>query len=257
MRSSAATCIAARRFPELAGKYLFADNVSNKVWYLDESTHTATTPASKVLLATMAKGPGPNSGSDYTGISSWGYDASGELYLCQLSSTAGQIYKLQRGGAAPGTPLPATLSATGILSSTAALTPSTKLIPYALNQPFWSDGAAKTRWAVVPNTANIGFTATGEWAWPEGSVLVKHFELPTDDTNPAVHKRLETRLIVKTATRVYGASYKWRADNRRCRSHGWGTDGKRARGHHPGGHADERGYRRAGRRARPRARAMW
>ena len=71
----------------------------------------------------------------------------------------------------------------------------------------------KSRWAVVPNTANIGFTATGEWAWPEGSVLVKHFELPVDDTNPAVRKRLETRLLVNNAAGVYGATYKWRANN--------------------------------------------
>jgi regulation of enolase protein 1 (concanavalin A-like superfamily)/glucose/arabinose dehydrogenase len=200
-------------FPELVGKYIFADNGSNRIWYLDESTHTATTPAGKVLLAIMPKGAGPNSGNDYTGISSFGLDANNELFLCQLSSVGGRIYKLQRGGPPQGAPLPTTLSATGVFSNTATLTPSAKLIPYALNHPFWSDGAVKTRWAVVPSSANIGFAATGEWTWPEGSVLVKHFELPVDDTNPALRKRLETRLLVKNATGVYGATYKWRADN--------------------------------------------
>lgn len=53
-------------FPELVGKYLFADNSNQRIWYMDESTHTATTPASKVLIATMPRGPGSNSGSDYT-----------------------------------------------------------------------------------------------------------------------------------------------------------------------------------------------
>ena len=94
------------------------------------------------------------------------------------------------------------------------MTPSAKVIPYALNQPFWSDGAIKSRWAAVPNTANVGFSATGEWTWPEGTVLVKHFDLATDETNAAVKKRLETRLLVKMASgAVYGATYKWRADN--------------------------------------------
>ncbi|MEO5713721.1 MAG: Ig-like domain-containing protein [Luteolibacter sp.] len=200
-------------FPELVGKYIFGDNVTNRVWVLDESTHTATTAASKVLIATMPKGPGPNSGTDYRGLSSFGVDANGEIYMCQLSSTAGQIYKLQR-GATPSTSLPATLADTGVFSDLATLTPSDKLIPYALNQPFWSDGAVKTRWATVPTGTTIGFNPTGEWAWPAGSVLVKHFELPTDDNNPTVHKRLETRLLVKMADgNVYGASYKWRADN--------------------------------------------
>ncbi|MES2439015.1 MAG: Ig-like domain-containing protein [Verrucomicrobiota bacterium] len=201
-------------FPELVGKYVFGDNTANKIWLLDESTHTPTTMAKKILIATLPFGPGPNSGSNYTGLSSFGLDAAGELYMCQMSSTAGKIYKLARGGPAPGTPLPSTLSQTGVFSNMAALTPSAKLIPYALNQPFWSDGAVKSRWATVPDGTTVGFNATGEWNWPEGSVLVKHFELPVDDNNPSVRKRLETRLLVKTAAGpVYGATYKWRADN--------------------------------------------
>ncbi len=211
-------------FPELAGKYLFCDNVTQRIWYMDESTLTSTTPASKVLLTTIPRGPGTNSGSDYLGPSSWGHDANNELYICQLGTGAsgvpndgGQIYKLQRGGPAP-TALPPTLFDTHVFEDDlTTLTPSAKLIPYALNQPFWSDGAVKTRWATVPTSptlTTIGFNATGEWTWPAGSVLVKHFELPVDDTNPAVRKRLETRLLVKMANgEVYGASYKWRADN--------------------------------------------
>ncbi|MES2920311.1 MAG: Ig-like domain-containing protein [Verrucomicrobiota bacterium] len=206
-------------FPELVGKYLFADNISRRVWYMDESTHTATTPATRVLMTTMVRGPGSNSGSDYLGISSWGRDANNELYLCQMgtgtaaANDGGQIYKLQRGGPAP-TVLPATLSQTGVFSNLANLTPSSKLIPYSLNAPFWSDGAVKSRWASIPNGTNIGFTATGDWLFPGGSVLVKHFELPSDDINPAIHKRLETRLLVKMASGgSYGATYKWRDDN--------------------------------------------
>ncbi|MES2440045.1 MAG: Ig-like domain-containing protein [Verrucomicrobiota bacterium] len=206
-------------FPELAGKYLFADNSNRRIWYMDESAHTATTPATKVLMATVPRGPGPNSGSDYLGISSWGHDANNELYLCQLgtgttaANDGGQIYKLQRGGA-PSTPLPATLSQTGAFSDLPNLVPSSKLIPYSLNAPFWSDGAVKSRWAVIPNSTTVGFAATGDWEFPGGSVLVKHFELPVDDTNPAVRKRLETRLLVKMANGgSYGATYKWRPDN--------------------------------------------
>ncbi len=201
-------------FPELVGKYIFGDNGSNRIWALDESTLTATTPASKVLLTTLPKGSGPNSGNDYTGLGSFGIDAQGELYLCQLSSTAGRIYKLARGGPAPTTPLPTLLSQTGVFSNLPALTPSAKLLPYNLNAPFWSDSALKSRWATIPNGTTVGFTPTGEWSFPTGSVMVKHFDLPTDDTNPAVRKRLETRLLVKMASgAVYGATYKWRADN--------------------------------------------
>jgi glucose/arabinose dehydrogenase/mono/diheme cytochrome c family protein/regulation of enolase protein 1 (concanavalin A-like superfamily) len=196
-------------FPELFGKYIFGDNMSGTVWYLDESV----TPAAKVALATLPDGPGPNSGNDYRGLGSFGIDANNELYICRLSSTEGRVYKLRRGGPAPGTPLPATLGATGLFSDLAALTPDGRLIPYQLNAPFWSDGALKSRFAVIPNDSTVGFRPDGDWSFPGGSVLVKHFDLPVSDIDPAITRRLETRVIVKQDDgEVYGATYKWRAD---------------------------------------------
>lgn len=197
------------RFPELIGKYIFGDNMSGRVWYLDESVN----PAKKVLLATLPDGPGPNSGNDYRGLGSFGVDAYGEMYLCQLSSVEGRIYKLKRGSAPPGTPLPATLSATGFFSDTAALVPSNRLLPYQINAPFWSDHAVKSRFAAIPNGTTVGFTPQGDWDFPTGSVLVKHFDLPVSDLDPSVRRRLETRFIVKKSDgSIYGATYKWRAD---------------------------------------------
>jgi glucose/arabinose dehydrogenase/mono/diheme cytochrome c family protein len=196
-------------FPELAGKYLFCDNVSGKVWAMNEGT----TPATKSLLTIVGIGAGPNTGYSYVGISSWGVDAAGEVYLCRLSSTEGKILKLQRGGSAPTSPLPTTLSGTGLFSNVPALTPSAKLIPYSLNAPFWSDKALKSRWMAVPSGKTVGFAPTGEWSFPEGTVAVKHFAYGVDDTNPAIKRPLETRVLVQMAAGgVYGATYKWRAD---------------------------------------------
>lgn len=117
--------------------------------------------------------------------------------------------------------LPTTLSATGAFSALASLTPATGMIPYGVNSPLWSDNAQKQRWLGIPNNGSpytadqqIGFTTTGEWTFPNGSVFVKHFDLPVDDTNPSVTKRLETRLLVRGSDGgVYGVTYKWRADN--------------------------------------------
>src|SRR5665213_2955302 len=195
---------------DLGGKYIFGDNVMRIVWAMDETT----TPFQKNLLCVMPKGDGPNSGSDYTGLSSFGVDADGEIYFCQMSSIGGRIYTLQRGGPPPSLhPLPKLLSETGAFTDLANLRPADFLIPYSVNSPLWSDGAIKSRWFTLPTNSIINFSATGEWKFPAGSVFVKNFDLPVDDTNPKILRRLETRLLVRdTNGYVYGASYKWRAD---------------------------------------------
>ncbi len=196
---------------DLGGKYIFGDNVMRTVWALDETA----TPVKKTLLCVMPKGTGPNAGTDYTGLSSFGTDADGEIYFCQMSSIGGRIFKLQRGGPPPLKKyLPKLISQTGVFTDLTNLVPASFLIPYGVNSPLWSDGAVKTRWFTLPTNAVIGFSANGEWTFPAGAVFVKHFELPVDDTHPQMLRRLETRILVRdTNGYVYGATYKWRADN--------------------------------------------
>jgi uncharacterized repeat protein (TIGR03806 family) len=109
--------------------------------------------------------------------------------------------------------IPVLLSQTGAFSDVRRLIPADGLIPYDLVVAFWSDGAAKTRWAAIPD-AKIAFSATGEWTFPAGTVFVKTFQLPTDAADPHIKRRLETRLLVcDDAGGVYGVVYRWRADN--------------------------------------------
>jgi uncharacterized repeat protein (TIGR03806 family) len=196
---------------DLGGKYIFGDNVYRTIWAMDETT----TPIQKNVLCVMPKGDGPNSGSDYTGLSSFGLDADGEIYFCQMSSIGGKIFTLARGGPPPPAhPLPKLLSQTGAFADASKLRPANFLIPYSVNSPLWSDGAVKSRWMALPQNSKISFAATGEWKFPAGTVFVKNFSLPVDDTNPKILRRLETRLLVcDTNGTVYGASYKWRTDN--------------------------------------------
>ncbi len=120
-------------------------------------------------------------------------------------------------GALPSDPaasFPPLLSQTGAFSDVAALTPSPGLIPFDVNSPLWTDGALKWRWIAVPTNAQIAFATSAPWVFPPGTVLVKHFELGVNDTNPAIRKRIETRLlIVSTNGAAFGATYRWRADH--------------------------------------------
>ena len=116
-------------------------------------------------------------------------------------------------------PLPPLLSQTGVFRNTRELEPAAGLIPYDVNVSFYSDGAIKSRWVSLPFTpgntnGQVQFAATGEWKFPNGTVFVKHFEMPLDETQPDRRRRLETRLLVRDANgSVYGATYKWRPDN--------------------------------------------
>jgi uncharacterized repeat protein (TIGR03806 family) len=113
-----------------------------------------------------------------------------------------------------GGQIPPLLSQTGAFLDLRDLTPADGLIPYALNAPFWSDGAEKSRWIALPDSqSRIQFSPDGPWTFPKGTVFVKHFELPGDSMN--VRRRLETRFLVCDSTgSVYGVTYKWRADGR-------------------------------------------
>jgi uncharacterized repeat protein (TIGR03806 family) len=112
---------------------------------------------------------------------------------------------------APADPadLPPLLSQTGVFRSLKDLSPNPGIIPYTVNAPLWSDGAAKRRWIALPGDARIEFAPQGEWRFPPGTVFVKHFELPT----AGAPRRLETRLLVMGRGGIgYGVTYKWKPD---------------------------------------------
>jgi uncharacterized repeat protein (TIGR03806 family) len=110
-----------------------------------------------------------------------------------------------------------------VFADTAGRTPAGGLIPYGLNTPMWDDGAVKSYFLAVPNRGDgitpdqqVRLRATNSWKFPDGTVFVKNLDLVVDETNPqAPRRRLETQILVRDINgAVYGASYKWRPDNR-------------------------------------------
>ena len=196
---------------QLGGKYVFGDNVQRKIWVLDQSQQ----PPRKILLCTLPEGDGPNSGSNYRGLSSFGLDADNELFVCQMSSVGGLIYRLAN--KPQPTPVfqdfPPLLSQTGAFDDTARLQPAPGLLPYDVISPLWSDGATKQRWIAVPTGLRINITNDG-WRFPAGTVFIKHFELPASASEGTSARRLETRfLVVADNGAAFGATYRWRKDN--------------------------------------------
>ncbi len=199
-------------FPSLTGKYICVDNVSGAIWALSSSNGVDLTSVERI--ATMPPG------SVYGGTSSCGRDANGEIYFLKVGGTgAGRIYKLKAQTTIISDP-PAQLSQLGAFTSLASLTPVTGFYPYEVNTPLWSDNAGKRRWLAVPNNGThntpgeqIAFSPDDSWRFPAGMVFIKHFDLPINDTNSALVKRLETRFLVMDGEGgAYGLTYKWRDD---------------------------------------------
>lgn len=181
------------RFPELVGKYIFADFSSGNIWSL---THDSVAATEWTRLAVEA------------GIAGLDPDPrNGDVLFSDVFS--GRIKRLARRTSSGGV-LPATLSETGVFSDLVNLTVNPGVLPYELNVPFWSDHAKKTRWFSIPETdQQMVFSPEGNWTFPDGAVWIKHFDLEMVRGDPSSAKRIETRLLVKNTDGAYGMTYRW------------------------------------------------
>jgi Bacterial Ig-like domain len=117
---------------------------------------------------------------------------------------------------------PQTLTATGCYSSVAKQTVIAGALPFEINSPLWSDGATKHRYIVLPDKATIGYTDTGAWLMPVGTIIIKEFGFLAETTDPTSLFPMETRFLVKRCEEG-GCTEPWQGY-----SYQWNTAGKEA-----------------------------
>lgn len=172
----------------LTGRFLFGDFVSGRIF--------AWLPQS----ATQPRRPTQLLDSDLM-ISSFGQGNDGELYVVHYGGT---LHRIVFESVAGGATAPELLSETGCVSANDPKQPASGLVPYAINAPFWSDGADKERWLALPDGQNITVQGDGDWSFPNGTVLMKHFRLGA--------RLVETRLFMRHPDGAWGGfSYEWNA----------------------------------------------
>jgi uncharacterized repeat protein (TIGR03806 family) len=179
-----------KAIPSLIGTYVYGDYVMGNVWALTFDASNKATP--KLILTGVS------------GLASFGQGNDGELYTIQLS---GAISKLVPGGPPPADNFPKTLSATGCVDPADPTKPAAGMIPYEVNAPLWSDGAAKQRYLGIPDGAAITINADGDWDLPIGSVTMKMFSVGG--------KPVETRLFMRHDDGAWaGYTYEWNDDGK-------------------------------------------
>jgi uncharacterized repeat protein (TIGR03806 family) len=174
--------------PELRGRYVFADYGSGRFWALQPDGQGGYVNDQLI--------------DSNVGPTSFGVGPAGELYVTNIN--AGEILMLSPAGAATPDTIPALLSDTGCTDPSDTTLPYAGLVPYDLNAPFWSDGAAKDRWIGLPDGTTITREADGDWSFPSGTVIVKNFRLGGD--------LIETRHLMRHPDGVWaGYTYEWNA----------------------------------------------
>ena len=178
---------------DLAGQYIFGD-FGSKMFSAVVAGSTAGSYTVRQLIAPFS--------ANSVMPSSFGEGTDGELYV--LGFDTGFIHKLtfSSGSGGGGPVVPTQLSATGCAASNPQ-NPSTGMVGYEINAPFWSDNAVKTRFFALPNsTASFTPGTDGDWSTPARSVFRKDFRLGG--------QLIETRLMMKQSNGDWaGYSYEW------------------------------------------------
>lgn len=184
--------------PELNGAYLYGDYSTGKIWAgrhdgSKVTEHREIADSSLVLVY-------------------FEENTRGDLVLVDYQpDDKGGLYTLERVPPVTNPPeFPKTLSATGLFSKVEGHQLVEAFIPYSVNAPFWSDGVFKTRAFALPGPdTQIEYTRTGGWKFPDDAVVVKSFQLETEEGNPASKQWIETRIMVKQQGEWAGYSYVW------------------------------------------------
>ncbi|MBY0232340.1 MAG: PQQ-dependent sugar dehydrogenase, partial [Gemmataceae bacterium] len=174
-----------KRFPKLAGTYLYGDYATGKVWGLRQKggkiEWKVDLAATRLQIVAFAEMP------------------DGEPVIVDHS---GQLHTLEEAPPVKDPPrFPRKLSETGLFASVKGHVPHPGLIPYEVNSPLWSDGAEKERFIALPGEERIGFEEKGFWKFPERTALVKTFRFG--------ERRVETRIMVLQSGEWAGYSYEW------------------------------------------------
>jgi len=161
--------------PDLWGRYVFADYVSERIYALREDGGV------DVLV-------------DGVAVSAFAERPDGELYAISFDPARIALLTPASGESADR---PRTLLETGCFDAPDAIT-------YDVKVPFWSAGATKERAIVVPPGERISLWKGG-LGIPARTTLVKTFSI--------AGRRVETRLLVKERSGLLtGWSYAWRDD---------------------------------------------
>ncbi|HYV35813.1 MAG TPA: hypothetical protein VE988_08930, partial [Gemmataceae bacterium] len=196
-----------KRLPELVGTYICGDWMTCKVWSarFDKEKVTSRKEIAQGRMRIIA----------------FGEDNDGELYILGYGDNADGVYQLVANSASDAAvKFPRKLSETGLLASTADLTPAPGVLPYSITAEQWIDHATATRLVALPDVSTVQFYSNAinvpgtaffksRIFFPKEAVLAKTIFIDMESGKPASKRRLETQLLHFNGDDWNGYTYRW------------------------------------------------
>jgi glucose/arabinose dehydrogenase/mono/diheme cytochrome c family protein len=170
--------------PQLTGTYIFGDYGGN-MWSLSNTTGIYT-------ALPISTNSGLGFGAD---------PSNGDI----LAAEGTYVGRLVAGGS-----FASNLSMTGIFTNMTAQTLAPGFVSYTINAPAWNDGTQSTYAFYVPGAnSTMTWAQDQPWTFPTGTIWVQNIDVNNTVGDPTTRRHVETRVLVKTATGISGASYYW------------------------------------------------
>jgi putative heme-binding domain-containing protein len=180
-----------RRFPDLAGRYVFADYELFRLF-------DARVDGRKLVERR-------DLGRCEERVVAIAEDRDGELLF--LDHVAGGIHELvPNDGGGHNPDFPKRLSATGLFADGGK--PAPGVLPYSVAAAPWADFASAQRWIGLPGTSTIR-TDQGFRGYPKDMVLAKTLSLELERGNPASRRKVETQVLHFDGRDWQGYTYAW------------------------------------------------
>ncbi len=105
------------------------------------------------------------------------------------------------------------LTDTGCFTDSVGRNPVAGFVPFDVKSPLWTDGAIKRRFFMLPPGTTITYRDPGIWTFPEGTIVLKEFQLEAKRGDASTLRPVETRFLVVRNTGNWDRySFQWNQD---------------------------------------------
>jgi uncharacterized repeat protein (TIGR03806 family) len=178
-----------KNLPTLNGAYVYGDYCTGKIWAARHDGQKLTWHREIADTSLLITGFAVNHREELLVL-----DQGSGLYRIVPAPAAKEAHEFPR-----------KLSETGLFASVSDHRVAAGVVPYSVNSPAWTDGAAVDRYLALPGDTTLPFQGNRGWHLSDGSVVFQTLSI--------AGRRIETRLMTRQNAEWAGYSYLWNKEH--------------------------------------------